>query len=76
MHRVQFSFKHLVASTSSRSIESTTSLSVVHDNGMKSSDLLVQDVTEHEHAFKTINELIIRKNVSMILVFPFTVLMF
>ena len=58
MHRGQFSFKCPIASTSSRSIESTTSLSIIYDNGMKSLDMIVQDVTEFEHVIKTIKDLL------------------
>ena len=58
VHRGQFSFKHPVSSTTTtRSIESTTSLSIIYDNGMKSLDLIIQDVGEFETLLKTMNEL-------------------
>jgi len=58
IQRGQFSFRHPIASTSSRSIESTTALSIIYDNGMKSLDFIVQDVTEFEDLIRTINDLI------------------
>jgi len=70
IHRGQFSFKYPIASTSSRSIESTTALSIIYDNGMKSLDLIVQDVTEYEHVIKTINELMEQYDIARYKVHP------